>query len=146
MKTLLTLIAVALAAGTLWNQKPQPNPILQRHEQAIAEHRVTLSMTREEVTRSLGVPDAERTTGEGDAVWTWKSGRWVKFTGRALVDSGIEAPARTAMSKVEAQIEAATPQAPAQRPQPGYHYEWSPASGHYVPVRDGSSWRKSVGL
>ena len=28
---------------------------------------------------------------------------------------------------------------------PGYHYEKSPASGNYVPVRDGTSWRRSVG-
>lgn len=29
--------------------------------------------------------------------------------------------------------------------EPGYHYERSGANGNYVPVRDGSSWRRSVG-
>lgn len=90
MKTILLVVAAACAGIAFSRQQPKNDPVLTRHEQAILEHRVTLSMTREEVTRSLGAPDSERTTPDGDVIWLWKSGRWVKFTGRALVDTGLQ--------------------------------------------------------
>ena len=147
MKTLLLVATAAFAGVVFLNQKPKPDPTLAHREQASREHRITIAMTREEVTRSLGAPEAERTTPDGQVIWTWKSGQWVKFAGRALVDSGIEGPS---MTKQEAQIEAAGAQAasaqiPKPKAEPGYHYEWSPASRRWVPVRDGSSWRKSIG-
>ena len=89
MKSLNLLAAVLVIAWVLWwPHKPKPDATQLRREQAIAEHRVTLAMTRDEVTRSLGVPDGTMITADGNTVWAWEAGRWVMFIGRALVDSG----------------------------------------------------------
>ncbi len=52
-------------------------------------------------------------------------------------------PVAVASQRVQSPPRASAPAA-AREPS-GYHYEYSPASQHYVPVRDGSSWRRSVG-
>ncbi len=79
---LLFIIAAAVFIIATHNT-PSPK------EKAIIEHRVTLAMTPEEVTRSWGKPDAAITTPEGKTIWGYNNGTYATFAGRTLVDSGL---------------------------------------------------------
>ena len=83
-----TMSFVTAAAICIVIARTDFHPLETRREKAIAEHRVTIAMTREEVERSLGHADTVVQLDETDVAWGWSRGRWVMFTGRALVDSG----------------------------------------------------------
>ncbi|MEQ1862893.1 MAG: hypothetical protein ABMA13_23475 [Chthoniobacteraceae bacterium] len=134
MKTLFVLVLTATAA--IFGLKVHADGReADRKREAIAQHVVTLAMTKTDVLLSRGAPVVKEPQRNGTEIWGYGDGLLVTFSKDRVIDAAKhELPA--------ARRGAASP--PAAVPA-GSHYEWSPASRKYVPVGNGTSWRRSVG-